>query len=58
MHISDCLSRCIAQDNPRQPPVFTDTLSAGVFEVNVTAESDVQKIRSETAKDPAITELI
>ena len=58
MHIPDCLLRCIAIANPRQPPVFTDTLSEGVFEVNVTAESDVQRIRAETAKDPVLTELI
>ncbi len=58
MKVTDYLSRYIPPAKPAQPPVFQDTLSAGIFEVNVTSESAVQKIHGETRKDPALSELI
>ena len=58
MYVPDCLSRCIPKASPKQPPIFSDVMAAGIFEVNTTTESDVQKIRRETQKDPALSELM
>lgn len=58
MKVPDCLSRCVPKAKPNQPPVFTDSLNAGIFEVTTCSESDIERIRSETKKDPALSELM
>ena len=58
MYVPDCLSRCIPEASSKPRPVFSALLNAGIFEVNTTNETDVQKIRKETKTDPALSELM